>query len=154
MKCSCCDREFIQTTKIQKYCSDNCQKKASQIRRRDESKPKVYNRICPYCKVEFEARFHHRVYCSKLCALKAARERDDYSGDEASVAEIRAYYGLPPIKKGETFCLSCGKEFYSEDLVREQICSTCKDRASNATFEYIGSGVKRNGYSYIELEKR
>lgn len=153
MKCSYCHQEFIPANKIQRYCSSECQRKAFQSRRKSEDKPKVYIRVCPFCKIEFEAKFHHRVYCSKACALKAARERDDYSGDDASIAEIRAYYGLAPIKKGEIVCLSCGKEFYSEDLVREQICATCKDRASNASFEYLGSSVKRNGHSYIELEK-
>ncbi len=155
MNCAHCGKVFEVTTsnKLQRFCCSSCQRKAAYVRRKDSEGLKI--RRCAYCFEEFEVKFNHRIYCSKACSIKAMQERrlgdDEYISEEESIAKVRTYYNLAPIKKGDVTCLKCGKIFYSEDNIREQICAYCKDQSSFSDSDYIGCGASRNGNAYIEL---
>jgi hypothetical protein len=49
-----------------------------------------------------------------------------YMGFDA-INQFRANEGLPPIKQGMRVCISCEKQFYSEDIDRVRMCTPCKD---------------------------
>ena len=48
--------------------------------------------------------------------------------EEKEIAALRARIGLPQIKKGKRFCLSCDKKFNSSDIFNEKCCENCRSR--------------------------
>ena len=78
---------------------------------------------------------------SAICGLHSCRlkQQADYRKFHAdknrkteaaigfSVAKLRSYFGLEPIKKGKIKCHRCGKTFKSDDVKRERHCQNCRN---------------------------
>lgn len=52
--------------------------------------------------------------------------RIETDGHRAGVDKFRRIVGLSPIRRGERECMKCEKKFYSADLARVRMCSTCR----------------------------
>jgi hypothetical protein len=46
--------------------------------------------------------------------------------DLRTIKKLRAELGLSPIRKGYRDCLSCGKNFLSQDLLNQKTCNHCR----------------------------
>lgn len=47
--------------------------------------------------------------------------------DEAKeIQDVRRIHGLRLVKMGFQLCLTCDKQFFSEDLCRQKMCDNCR----------------------------
>lgn len=161
MECGFCGSEFIPIMRTQKYCNIECQQKQNYIKAKiNKSKrlkeKKIYQKQCLYCNKDFETTIYQQIYCTVECGqrfayLKRKLENSDEMITEAeSIAQVRAINGLPPIQSGDVVCLKCGITFFSEDILREHTCFSCRQRSSENIFDGCG-GVKRNGHYYTPV---
>lgn len=114
MKCEICNNEFKPKNKLQKYCCNDCKKRANvliELKRRSKQRKEEFDktdkiRKCLICDKEFEIRqqFRRQKYCSEQCSQKAEKlyggkqERDlDYknqirfSGNKYKILERDNY---------------------------------------------------------------
>lgn len=84
-ECRSCGRKFRTSVHNEAYCSDECRKKAENLRDRIRRKKAAENRkpkepivkVCEICGREFKTLVHNKAYCSDQCHRKAeiVRER-------------------------------------------------------------------------------
>ncbi len=72
-ECSCCGKTFLGGPR-KKYCSLNCNKRASYLRSTGRQ-PGVENETCPICGKVFRKRIKTQKFCSSTCTNRAKNRR-------------------------------------------------------------------------------
>ncbi len=78
-----CKQEFLPKNKRQTYCSKNCAKYESKIRKNEDNKSRYKSRVEPRdiicgsrkCDTVFTATAYHHKYCCKKCSDSESRAR-------------------------------------------------------------------------------
>lgn len=73
--CEYCGKEYLAQNGGQRYCGISCAAAAREERNRRRRESPV-DKVCPICGKEFRATLH-QIYCSRACAGKGAKHRDN-----------------------------------------------------------------------------
>lgn len=142
MICEYCEKAFDQTKRTQRFCSEQCRKKAErkryQQRQRQKPRRRAFVRYsCEHCGADFELEVRpgpEPKYCSDRCRRLA---------DKCRVAERRRVRRVQRDKQKEANrprCKRCGKPLYHK---QKQFCShSCANLAH-------GAARKRQTYIYV-----
>lgn len=85
------------------------------------------------------------------------RAESPYREVYASLAEInrfRVSLGLQPVVSAKVTCLSCGREFRSEDVQRVRVCRSCKsslEREAGFHDTYAAGNMKGVEHFSVEM---
>ena len=117
--CVVCGRSFKARVSNAKYCSDDCRRKAKNLRSRDQRKSqrKTYHKTCTVCGSVFETFTNNKIYCSKECKRSASlerrriRDRNRPRPKRLKLTQKESVVGL---------CSICGKE-----NVEVEVCPVC-----------------------------
>lgn len=110
--CVICGKIFLRKGNNQKYCSDECVKKAN-------SKKVMHTKICKECGKEFETDHDKTLYCSSKCSNKYRRKRNTLSKDRRLSLNGKIDYSISLkklYKRDKGICYICGKECNPKDI--------------------------------------
>ena len=113
LECVICGKKFKPKTAVQKTCCRECGDKLRLYNYTIKEKPvkikKVYSKVCPICKKNFETYSHNKKYCSDHC-LRLSEKK--------------------PAKECSNICVWCGNEFKSKR--KAFFCSkSCSNKSRN-----------------------
>jgi hypothetical protein len=129
-KCSVCGNEFIKNRVNKKYCSRECMKEASNIRRKPVH---GYFLLCVICQEEFESRHPKSKTCAKNeCCHEYNRQRKEKDGNTAQAKERNKVTRNKPENKRKTrdlwlrYTFGISIETYEEMLEKQNgVCYIC-----------------------------
>ena len=117
--CVVCGRSFKAGSSNAKYCSDDCRRKAKNLRSREQRKSqrKTYHKTCTVCGTPFVTFTNNKIYCSKGCKRSASLERRRIRD------RIKPRPERPKLHQKELvvdLCSICGNE-----NVEVEVCPVC-----------------------------
>ena len=119
--CVICGRSFNARTSNAKYCSDDCRRKAKNLKSRAQRKERTpLQKTCVICARSFETFANNKMYCSRECK-KAAERRRKRARPVRSIVEKVEVFDL---------CSICGTENVQvEDcpVCGFPVCGNCRD---------------------------
>jgi 5-methylcytosine-specific restriction endonuclease McrA len=110
--CAVCGKSFLRKGNSQKYCSDECVKKAN-------SKRAMHTKICKECGREFETDHDKTLYCSSTCSNRYRRKRNALSKDKRLSLNGKIDYSISLkklYKRDKGICYICGKQCNLKDI--------------------------------------
>ena len=111
-QCIICNKTFVRKSNNQKYCGDECIKKAN-------SKKIIHAKICKECGNEFETDHDKTLYCSSTCSNRSKRKRYALSKDRRLSLNGKIDYSISLkklYKRDKGICYICGKECNPKDI--------------------------------------
>jgi hypothetical protein len=119
--CVICGRTFKTRASNAKYCSDDCRRKAKNLKKMERRRERTpYQKTCAFCGESFETIVNHQKYCSIDCKRKAANIRKRM-GPVRSIVETKNVFDL---------CSICGTENIEVEecpVCGFLVCSDCRD---------------------------
>jgi hypothetical protein len=119
--CVICGHTFNARVSNAKYCSDDCRKKAKNLKSMERTKKrKPFQKTCAFCGESFETLFSTKKYCSIHCKRKAANVKKrkgpvKFRVEKKEVFDLCSICGTENIQVEE--CPVCGF----------LVCNNCRD---------------------------